>query len=89
MGLRGSPFLGDGFILSPRLQVEESHHSDDGVCPFEGLLSGFGAWDSETHPMGVCVCGVSYLPREAGILSPLGMAVEDFTLGGGFYQGWD
>ena len=38
----------------------------------------------------VCVCGgVSYLPREAGILSPLGMAVEDFTLGGGFYQGWD
>ena len=88
LGLRGSPFLGNSLILSPRLQVEESHHNDDGVCPFEGLLSGFGGWDSETHPM--CVRGVvSYLPREAGILSPLGMAVEDFTLGEGFYQGWD
>ena len=53
----GSPFLGDGLILSPKLQVEESH-SDDGVCPLEGLLSGFGGWDLETHPMG---WGVSHL----------------------------
>ena len=60
LGLRGSPSLGDGLILSPRLQVKESHHSDDGVCPFEGLLFGLGGWDSETHPMG------------GGLISPQG-----------------